>query len=132
MVPGTHGTTYGGNPLAMAVGNAVLDVILSEEGFLETVQDRGRDLKQSLAAMVDLHPDIFEDVRGEGLLMGLKCAVPVADVVAAARDKGLLLVAAGDNVVRILPPLIVTREDIAFAMDALEDAARHLEDHLPS
>lgn len=130
MVPGTHGTTYGGNPLAMAVGNAVLDVVLAD-GFLETVQDRGRDLKQSLGAMIDLHPDIFEDVRGEGLLVGLKCAVPVADVVSAARDKGLLLVAAGDNVVRVLPPLIVTREDIAFAIDALEDAARHLEDQLP-
>ncbi len=126
MVPGTHGTTYGGNPLAMAVGNAVLDVVLGE-GFLESVQDRGRDLKQSLGALIALHPDVFSDVRGEGLLTGLKCVVPVADVVKAAREKGLLLVGAGDNVVRLLPPLIVTREDIAFAMDALEDAARTLE-----
>jgi acetylornithine/N-succinyldiaminopimelate aminotransferase len=131
MVPGTHGTTYGGNPMAMAAGNAVLDVVL-EEGFLETVQARAGDLTQSLGALIDLFPDIFTEVRGEGLLMGLKCAIPVGEVVAAARDKGLLLVAAGDNVVRLLPPLIVTREDIAFAMDALEEAARQLDDQRPS
>lgn len=125
MVPGTHGTTYGGNPMAMAAGNAVLDIVLSD-GFLESVQDRARDLTQSLGALIDLHPDIFTQVRGEGLLMGLKCAIPVSQVVTAARDKGLLLVAAGDNVVRLLPPLIVTRQDIAFAMDALEEAARSL------
>ena len=128
MVPGTHGTTYGGNPLAMAAGNAVLDVVLAD-GFLEHVQDRARDLTQSLGALIDLHPDIFTEVRGEGLLMGLKCAIPVSEVVAAARDKNLLLVAAGDNVVRLLPPLIVTRDDITFAMDALEDTARSLESH---
>jgi acetylornithine/N-succinyldiaminopimelate aminotransferase len=117
--------------MAMAAGNAVLDVVL-EEGFLETVQARAGDLTQSLGALIDLFPDIFTEVRGEGLLMGLKCAIPVGEVVAAARDKGLLLVAAGDNVVRLLPPLIVTREDIAFAMDALEEAARQLDDQRPS
>lgn len=127
MVPGTHGTTYGGNPMAMAAGNAVLDVVL-DDGFLETVQARAGDLTQSLGALIDLYPDIFTAVRGEGLLMGLKCAIPVGDVVAMAREKGLLLVGAGDNVVRLLPPLIVTRDDIAFAMDALEDAARQLDD----
>jgi acetylornithine/N-succinyldiaminopimelate aminotransferase len=127
MVPGTHGSTFGGNPLAMAVGNAMLDVVL-EEGFLETVRARAGDLSQSLGALVDLHPDVFAEVRGEGgLLMGLKCAVPVADVVAAARAESLLLVGAGDNVVRLLPPLIITRDDIAFAMDALEAAARTVE-----
>ncbi len=126
MVPGTHGTTYGGNPMAMAAGNAVLDIVLAD-GFLTHVQDRARDLTQSLGALIDLHPDIFTEVRGEGLLMGLKCAIPVSEVVAAARDKNLLLVAAGDNVVRLLPPLIVTRDDITFAMDALDDTARSLE-----
>ncbi|MGD1887640.1 MAG: aspartate aminotransferase family protein [Cohaesibacteraceae bacterium] len=126
MVPGTHGSTFGGNPLAMAVGNAVLDVVL-EDGFLETVRERGRDLSQSLSALLDLYPDVFTEVRGEGLLRGLKCVVPAGDVVAAAREKGLLLVGAGDNVVRLLPPLIVTDADIAFAMDALEDAARSLD-----
>lgn len=130
MVPGTHGSTFGGNPMAMAVGNAVLDVVL-EDGFLETVRARAGDLSQSLGALVDLHPDVFSEVRGEGgLLMGLKCVVPVPDVIAAAREQGLLLVGAGDNVVRMLPPLIVTRDDIAFAMDALEAAARTVEDSL--
>ncbi len=127
MVPGTHGTTYGGNPMAMAAGNAVLDVVL-EEGFLDTVQARARDLTQSMGALIDLYPDIFTEVRGEGLLLGLKCAIPVGDVVAAARNQGLLLVGAGDNVVRLLPPLIITRDDIAFAMDALEETARQLDD----
>lgn len=127
MVPGTHGSTFGGNPLAMAVGNAVLDVVL-EDGFLETVRARAGDLSQSLGALVELHPDVFSQVRGEGgLLMGLKCVAPVAEVVTAARAEGLLLVGAGDNVVRLLPPLIVTRDDIAFAMDALEAAARTVE-----
>ncbi len=127
MVPGTHGTTYGGNPLAMAAGNAVLDVVL-ENGFLDNVQARGRDLAQSVGALIELHPDVFEEVRGEGLLMGLKCKVPNGDVITAARDERLLLVAAGDNVVRLLPPLTVTRDDISFAMDALEAAARKLDD----
>ncbi|MEM6381571.1 MAG: aspartate aminotransferase family protein [Pseudomonadota bacterium] len=125
MVPGTHGTTYGGNPMAMAIGNAVLDVVLAD-GFLENVRDRSRDLRQSLGALIDLYPDIFEAVRGEGLLVGLKCKVPVGNVVDAARSNSLLLVAAGDNVVRLLPPLIVSREDIAFAMDALEVSAQQL------
>ena len=127
MVPGTHGTTYGGNPMAMAAGNAVLDIVLGE-GFLETVRARASDLTQSASTLLDLHPDVFEELRGEGLLRGLRCNVPVGDVVKAARDQGLLLVAAGDNVVRLLPPLIVTRDDIAFAIDALEAAARVLED----
>ena len=125
MVPGTHGTTYGGNPMAMAIGNAVLDIVL-EDGFLDTVRERARDLRQSLSALLDLFPDVFEEVRGEGLLIGLKCKVPVADVITTARAHGLLLVAAGDNVARLLPPLIVTREDIAYAMDALETAAAEL------
>ncbi|MBV6659272.1 MAG: aspartate aminotransferase family protein [Devosiaceae bacterium] len=127
MVPGTHGTTYGGNPMAMAIGNAVLDIVL-DEGFLESVRERARDLTQSLSGLLDLHPELFEEIRGEGLLRGLKCKVPVKDVVTEARNQGLLLVAAGDNTVRLLPPLIVTSADIAYAMDALEATARVLDD----
>ena len=126
MVPGTHGSTYGGNPMAMAIGNAVLDVVLAD-GFLETVRARAGDLAQGLGALVEMHPGVFEAIRGEGLLRGLRCRVPVKQVVEAAREQGLLLVGAGDNTVRILPPLIVTTADIAFATDALDAAARAIE-----
>ncbi|MEM1287633.1 MAG: aspartate aminotransferase family protein [Pseudomonadota bacterium] len=125
MVPGTHGTTYGGNPLAMAVGNAVLDVILAD-GFLTSVRERGRDLTQSLAALVDTYPDIFSEARGEGLLRGLKCAVPNKDVVNAARDENMLVVGAGDNVVRLLPPLIVSADELSAGVAALSRAAEKL------
>src|SRR4029079_12539784 len=83
MVAGTHGSTYGGNPLAMAVGNAVLDAIL-EPGFLEQIQSTSLRLKQELARLKDEHPDVVEEVRGSGLLMGIKVKPPMADVVAAA------------------------------------------------
>lgn len=126
MVPGTHGTTYGGNPMAMAIGNAVLDVVLGD-GFLEAVRQRASDLKQSLGGLIDMHPAVFTQIRGEGLLMGIKCAVPVPDVVSAARARHLLLVGAGDNVIRILPPLNVTREEIALAIDALHATAQDIE-----
>ena len=111
MTAGTHGTTFGGNPLAMAVGCAVLDVVLGD-GFLEHVRETGIRLKQKLAAVVDSHPDVVEGIRGEGLMLGVKCRVPNGDVVAAARAEGLLLVAAGDNVVRLLPPLIIGDADV--------------------
>lgn len=127
MVPGTHGTTFGGNPLAMAVGNAVLDVILGE-GFLEDVQKKALSFKQKLASLVDTYPGIVSDVRGQGLLMGLKCVVPVADVVAAARDEGLLLVPAGENVVRIIPPLTISEEEISEAIKRLEATMAIIED----
>jgi acetylornithine/N-succinyldiaminopimelate aminotransferase len=126
MTPGTHGTTYGGNLLAMAAGNAVLDVVLAP-GFLEGVRERGLRLKQKLAAVVDLHPSIFEEVRGEGLLLGLKCRVPAGDVVAAGRDRKVLTIGAGDNVVRIIPALTVSEEEIEEAVARIEAAARDLE-----
>jgi len=126
LAPGTHGTTFGGNPLAMAVGNAVLDVVLGE-GFLEDVQRKGLSLKQKLAGLVDSHPKVLEAVRGKGLLLGLKCAVPAGDYVAAAREAGLLAVPAGDNVVRIMPPLTVTEDEIAIAVERLEQAACSVE-----
>ncbi len=115
MQPGTHGTTYGGNPLAMAVGNAVLDVIL-EDGFLDTVQDRAIFLRQKLAEVADSYPDIIESVRGDGLMQGLKCKVTNLDVVAAFRGEHLLSVPAGDNVVRLMPPLIVSEGEISEAV----------------
>tara|TARA_R110002020_G_scaffold57090_34_gene157480 strand:+ start:17 stop:1222 length:1206 start_codon:yes stop_codon:yes gene_type:complete len=126
MGPGTHGSTYGGNALACAVGNAVLDVVLAP-GFLDRVAEQGIILKQKLAAVVDAHPRIFESVRGEGLMQGLKCRVPSPDVVLAAREAGLITIGAGDNVVRLLPPLVVTAADIEEAIDRLDRAATALE-----
>ncbi|SON54107.1 Succinylornithine transaminase/acetylornithine aminotransferase [Hartmannibacter diazotrophicus] len=125
MVPGTHGTTFGGNPLAMAVGNAVLDVVLAP-GFLEHVREIGLKLKQKLAGLVDHNPDVFSLVRGEGLLLGLKCVKPVGDVVAAMRAQHLIGVPAGDNVVRLLPPLIIDERDVDEATKRLEAAAATL------
>lgn len=126
MTAGTHGTTFGGNLLAMAAGNAVLDVVL-EPGFLDGVRQRGLHLKQKLAAVVDLHPEIFEQVRGEGLMIGLKCKVPPAEMVAAMRGRKLLAVGAGDGVVRFLPPLVVSDAEIDEAVARTEAAARDLE-----
>ncbi len=126
MTAGTHGTTFGGNPLAMAVGNAVLDVIL-EDGFLERVRQTGLLLKQRLAALVDRHPRIFAEIRGEGLMLGLRLNVPNTDFTAAARARKLLVIPAGDNVVRLLPPLIIGEEDVAAALQSLEQAASDLE-----
>ncbi|HTN95353.1 MAG TPA: aspartate aminotransferase family protein [Nordella sp.] len=125
MTAGTHGSTFGGNPLAMAVGNAVLDVVLAD-GFLAQVRERGLNLKQKLAALKDSHPDIIEDIRGDGLMMGLKTKVPNTDLIAAALDQQLLTIAAGDNVVRLLPPLIVTDEDISEAVAKLDRACLSL------
>ncbi len=121
MKPGTHGSTYGGNPLAMAVGNAVLDCILAED-FLPRVRRASARIAQKLGALRDSHPDMIEDVRGEGLLLGLKCKVPNTEVVAGALKQHLLLVGAGDNVVRILPPLIISDADIDEGVARLDRA----------
>ena len=127
MVPGVHGTTYGGNPLAMAAGNAVLDIVLAD-GFLDTVRDRANRLKQGLASIVDRYPDVFEQVRGEGLMLGLKCAVPNVALVKQLYANHMLAVPAGDNVVRILPPLVITDEEIGVALECLEAAAAAISD----
>ncbi|TCD16501.1 aspartate aminotransferase family protein [Oricola cellulosilytica] len=125
MEPGVHGTTYGGNPLAMAVGNAVLDIML-EDGFLEGVRDKANRLKQGLASIADRFPAVIEEVRGEGLMLGLKCVVPNTALVKELYANHMLTVPAGDNVVRILPPLTSTDEDIAAALERLEAAAAKL------
>ncbi|MGZ8403374.1 MAG: acetylornithine transaminase [Rhodoplanes sp.] len=126
MTAGTHGSTFGGNPLAMAVGNAVLDVVLAP-GFLAEVQRKALLFKQRLAAITDRHPGVIREVRGEGLLIGLAAAVPNDKLVAALRAEKLLAVAAGDNVVRLLPPLIVAETEIAEAIERIERAAVRIE-----
>jgi len=121
MTLGTHGTTYGGNPLAMAVGNAVLDVIL-DENFLTHVNDVALVLRQGLASLKDRYPDLISDVRGSGLMLGIKCVKSNGDLVQAMRNEHLLAVPAGDNVVRLLPPLIVTAEEAREALSRTEAA----------
>jgi acetylornithine/N-succinyldiaminopimelate aminotransferase len=125
MTPGTHGSTYGGNPLATAVGNAVLDAVL-EPGFLEAVRGKTLRLKQALAAVHDRHPELIEDVRGQGLLTGLTVKVPMADVIKAAIAEKLLVAGASGNVVRMLPPLNVSEEEIVEAVDRLSRALDRL------
>jgi acetylornithine/N-succinyldiaminopimelate aminotransferase len=125
MTPGSHGSTFGGNPLAVAAANAVLDVML-KPGFFEHVQRMSLLLKQKLAAVVDRNPGVLAEVRGEGLLIGLKAVVPSGDLVAALRDEKLLTVGAGDNVVRFLPPLIVTEAEIDEAVQRLDRACAAL------
>ncbi|WP_343066290.1 aspartate aminotransferase family protein [Hansschlegelia beijingensis] len=119
MTAGVHGSTFGGNPLAMAVGNAVLDVVL-EPGFLDHVNQMSLLIRQRLAAVVDAHPMTVAEVRGEGLLLGLRGLVPNTDVVAALREQKLLTVGAGDNVVRLLPPLVVGETEIAEAVERID------------
>jgi acetylornithine/N-succinyldiaminopimelate aminotransferase len=131
MTVGTHGTTFGGNPLAMAVGNAVLDVVLAP-GFFDGVARTGLGLKQRLAALQDRYPGIIAEIRGDGLMMGLRCAVPNGDVVAAARRHHVLVIAAGDNVVRLLPPLTISDDEIAEAVRRLDAACADIEAHRAS
>ncbi|MEH3146194.1 MAG: aspartate aminotransferase family protein [Methylobacterium frigidaeris] len=121
MTVGAHGTTFGGNPLAMAVGNAVLDVVLAP-GFLDHVRQVALLLKQRLASLQDRFPGVIEEVRGEGLMMGLRLAVPNTDFAAAARNEHLIVIPAGDNVVRLLPPLIIGEAEVGVALDKLEAA----------
>ncbi|MCA0256367.1 MAG: aspartate aminotransferase family protein [Proteobacteria bacterium] len=126
MQPGTHGSTYGGNPLAMAVGNAVLDVIL-EDGFLQHVNDVALVFRQGLEGLKDSYPEIIEAIRGEGLMLGIKARVPNVELVAAMRSEHLLSVPAGDNVVRLLPPLTVTAEEAREGLARIERAAEKLQ-----
>ncbi len=129
LTPGSHGTTFGGNPLACAAGNAVLDVVL-EPGFLDHVAARGRTLKAALQALVEERPDVFETVRGHesapGLMLGLKCRVPVAEIQQAALQEHLLTVGAGDDVLRVVPPLVVDDAECREAAARLSRAAERV------
>ena len=125
MVAGTHGSTYGGNPLAMAAGNAVLDVLLAP-GFMTGVQAVGKHLMDGLQAMRQRNDSVIEEVRGKGLFIGIKTKVPNMDVVNALRAKGLITVPAGDNVVRFLPPLIIDKKIADEALAIFEDVCRDL------
>jgi acetylornithine/N-succinyldiaminopimelate aminotransferase len=125
MIAGTHGSTYGGNPLAMAVGNAVLDAVL-EPGFLGRVGATGLRLKQELARITDEHAEIVEEVRASGLLAGIKVKPPMGEVVGACLGEKLLTVGAGENVVRLLPPLNVTDAEISEAAQRLSAALKRL------
>jgi acetylornithine/N-succinyldiaminopimelate aminotransferase len=121
MVAGTHGSTFGGNPLAMAAAGALLDVVLAD-GFLERVRHTALILKQKLAEIRDRYPDVIAEVRGEGLLVGLRAVVPSAQLVDALRAEKMITVAAGDNVVRLLPPLIVSEDEVAEAVRRIDRA----------
>jgi len=122
MTAGTHGSTFGGNPLGMAVGNAVLDVVLAP-GFLEHVEKIANYFRQQLAGLIAEHPRVFEELRGAGLMLGLKLKVPVADFVAKLRAHGMLAIPAGDNVMRLLPPLIIEEGHVREAMRLLSETA---------
>jgi acetylornithine/N-succinyldiaminopimelate aminotransferase len=125
MTPGAHGSTFGGNPLAMAAGNAVLDVLLEPE-FMRHVQDMGLRLKQSLAALQDRHPHVIAEVRGEGLMLGLRCKPLNTDVSNTLFAEKLLTATAGENVVRLLPPLIITEIEIKEACAKIDAACAKL------
>ncbi|MGP6088252.1 aspartate aminotransferase family protein [Antarctobacter jejuensis] len=126
MVAGTHGSTYGGNPLGCAVGKAVVDTI-ADPAFLEGVRARSGYLRQKLESLIAAHPDVFESVRGTGLMIGIKCKVAPGDVVKAGYKALVITVPAADNVVRLLPPLNITEAEIDEAMNRLDAAATSLE-----
>jgi len=126
MVAGTHGSTYGGNPLACAVGLAVIEEV-SNPDFLEDVRRKSGHLRQKLEGLVAAHPDVFEEARGSGLMMGLKCKTTNMDVVKAGYSNELLTVPAADNVIRLLPPLTISEAEIDEAVARLDKAASSLD-----
>jgi acetylornithine/N-succinyldiaminopimelate aminotransferase len=131
MGTGTHGSTFGGNPLAMAAAGALLDVVLGA-GFLDHVRRGSIILRQKLAEIRDRYPGIIAEIRGEGLLIGLRTVIACGELVDALRDEKMITVAAGDNVVRLLPPLIVSEEEIAEAVRRLERACHRLSERRDS
>jgi acetylornithine/N-succinyldiaminopimelate aminotransferase len=126
MTVGTHGTTYGGNPLAMAVGNAAIDMVLAP-GFLDHVNKVANYLHQQLGALVAGHPSVFKSVRGRGLMLGLKMKTPAGDFINAARTLGLVVLPAGDNVVRLLPPLTLSEAEAREGIELLNKTASEIE-----
>ncbi|MGL4243004.1 MAG: aspartate aminotransferase family protein [Beijerinckiaceae bacterium] len=129
MTAGTHGSTYGGNPLAMAVGNALLDIV-SDPAFLAKVERTALLMKQRLAELKDRYPSVIAEIRGKGLLMGIRTVVPNTDLVAELREQEMLTIGAGDNVVRLLPPLIIDEDDVAEAMKRLDAACASIDRRL--
>lgn len=125
MTAGTHGSTYGGNPLACAVGNAVMDIVATDE-FLAEVNRKAGLLRQKLEGLVADNPDVFEEVRGTGLMLGLKCKAANMDVINAAYANELLIVPAADNVVRFLPALNISDDDLAEAVTRLDTVAKQI------
>jgi acetylornithine/N-succinyldiaminopimelate aminotransferase len=127
MVPGSHGSTFGGNPLAMAAANAVMDVLL-DDGFLARVEAVSRKLWDRVAALVAAHPKLFEGLRGAGMMIGLQCRIPNGDLIKRLTANGMLAVVAGENVVRLAPPLILEEAHIDEAMKILEKSCAELEE----
>ncbi|GAA5104775.1 aspartate aminotransferase family protein [Bartonella jaculi] len=125
MIPGTHGSTFGGNLLGMAVGESVLDIIL-EPGFLDHVQHMGDKLKKGLSTILSAYPEIICAVQGVGLMLGIQCVVPSHVVINALENERLLCVSAGNNIVRLLPPLVITEEEIYEGLQRIEKAIAHL------
>jgi acetylornithine/N-succinyldiaminopimelate aminotransferase len=128
MVPGTHGSTYGGNPLATGVANAVLDVLL-QPGFIDAVREKGEYLKGQLEGLVKKHPKVFVEQRGMGFLQGLRCdaSVPAGDMVNTLQSLGLLVPPAGENVIRVFPALIAEKAALDEGIDILSKAAQSFE-----
>ncbi|HZZ61713.1 MAG TPA: aspartate aminotransferase family protein [Roseiarcus sp.] len=126
---GLHGTTFGGNPLAMAIGNATLDIILAP-GFLDHVAKLGLLLRQRLAELKDRRTSVIEEVRGEGLMVGIKLKVPPTEFAEAALAQKILVIPAGDNVVRVVPPLVISEEEIAEGLRRLDAACAAVEERL--
>ncbi|WP_127901030.1 aspartate aminotransferase family protein [Solirhodobacter olei] len=125
MTAGTHGSTYGGNPLGCAVGARVMEIV-ADQAFLAEVSRKAALLRQRLEGLVAAHPDVFEGIRGQGLMLGLKCRLPNTDVVKAGYAEHILTVGAADNVVRVLPALNITEDEIAEAVARLDRAATTL------
>ena len=125
MTAGSHGTTYGGNPLAMAAGNAVLDIVLAP-GFMENVEKTSKRFKVGLERLVARYPRLLAETRGKGLMLGLQCQITNGDLVKKLMDHGLLSVPAGDNVVRFVPPLTITTTEVDEALEILETALSEL------